>query len=225
VGTIANGQIMSMRQIAIDIMKAHPDQPKGEVVQLISKSIGRSPGEARSFYDYIVKNGLAQGEGTVHSLPHEKPRSYLEAIKMLRDHLGVANSNGEAIIQLMRDLSNFDAIGRTATSKTLKRYNRCVSQKAYDWISHCSSFDQWHEATTNEHSAPINIMLKWIIERSPSITDEEIEQIFHDNPVCTVLKDPENDLLRKLGYHSSGTRRARYAAAGIEIIYLSKDPW
>jgi hypothetical protein len=138
--------------------------------------------------------------------------------------VALPNPNAAAIIQLIRDLSTFDAIGRTASSATLKAYNRCVSKKAYDWMNRCSSFEEWNEATVNEHSTLVKIMLQWVVDRLPAITDNEIEAIFHDNPVCTVLIEPEDNLLKRLGYRSSGVRTERYAAAGIDMIYLSEDP-
>ena len=69
---------------------------------------------------------------------------------MLRENLGSANSDPDVVDQLMRDLSNFDAMSQPGNSYKLKMKNRCISQKALDLMSRCSSFDQWHEQTTNE---------------------------------------------------------------------------
>ena len=145
---------------------------------------------------------------------------------MLRENLGSANSDPDVVDQLMRDLSNFDAMSQTGNSYKLKMNNRWVSQKAFDLMSRCSSFDKWQEQTTNEHSTPITVLQKQIVGRLHSITNEEIMRMFHDNPVCTVTNE-EDARLRGLGHHSRGTREVRYAASGgvgIDIIELPKKP-
>lgn len=221
---------MSMRQTAIDVMKANAARPMGEVLPLIAAAIKRSIGEARRYYRWIVTHdrapGVLQAGWIVFSSPYETPRSCAEAIAMLRENLGSANSDPDVVDQLMRDLSNFDAMSQPGNSYKLKMKNRCISQKALDLMSRCSSFDQWHEQTTNEHSTPINVLQKQIAERLHSITDEETMQMFRDNPVCTVTNE-EDARLRHLGYHSCGTRDVRYAAnggAGIDMIQLLEKP-
>ena len=51
----------SKRQIAIDIMNANSDKPMAEVLVLIAKANGFDVGTARSYYVYLVKNGMAKG--------------------------------------------------------------------------------------------------------------------------------------------------------------------
>jgi len=148
-------------------------------------------------YNWIVEHGLAPGElrdgRVVYSSQYKAPRDCLDAVKMLREHLASAASDPGDVDQPMRDCSNFDemgdvANGRTVDSKTLKQHNVLVSKAAHEFMSQCSSFEQWHEATINEHSTPINVMREWIKNGLRSVTVEEIIKYFHDNPVCTILK-------------------------------------
>ena len=224
---------MSMRQDAIEIMKAHPGKPTEVVIPLIATKIERSIPFARRMYHWIVEHGMAPGDlrtGRIaFSLRRSAPRDYTDALKQLREHLLSPTSDPEDVDQLMRDCSNFDAIGslangRTITSMTLKQYNRCVSERAHRYMTECSSFEQWDKATTNEHSTPVGVMRLWITERLHSITDEEIRVYFCDNPVCTILIDPEDNLLRSLGYHTRGTKDIRYTAAGIKMVRLANEP-
>ncbi len=155
----SRGIRMNLRQTAADIMKANADRPMGEVLPLIAAAIKRSKGEARSYYRWIVTHdrapGVLQAGWIVFSSPYETPRSCVEAIAMLRENLGSANSDPDVVDQLLRDLSNFDAMSQPGNSYKLKMNNRCMSQKALDLMSRCSSFDQWNEQTTNEHSTPM----------------------------------------------------------------------
>jgi hypothetical protein len=148
---------------------------------------------------------------------------------MLREHLASTASDPGDTIQLMRDCSNFDAMGDLASGRrvdsfTLKQHNALLSKGAREFMDQCSSFEQWHKATTNEHSTPINVMQEWIRERLYSITDEEIMSYFRENPVCTVLIYPEDKKLRDLGFHASGTIKDRYRHAGIELERLAQKP-
>jgi hypothetical protein len=219
--TLAAGSSVNMRQNAIAIMRDNAEQPMAEVLPMIAKANGFSIGKARSYYRYVLTHGLAPGElqagWTIFSVKYETPRSCEEAVKILRRRLGEPDSDPAVIIQLMRDLSNFAAMGQSGDSYALKMHNTCVSKKALDLMDRCASFGQWHQQTTNEHSTPISVLLKQIVDRLRAITDEEIKQLFRDNPVCTVTKE-EDAKLRELGYHSSGTRQVRYEAAGIAII-------
>ena len=52
---------MSMRQTAIDVMKANAARPMGEVLPLIAAAIKRSIGEARRYYRWIVTHDRAPG--------------------------------------------------------------------------------------------------------------------------------------------------------------------
>ena len=146
---------------------------------------------------------------------------------MLRRNLGSRNSDPEVLDQLMRDLSNFDAIGELGDSRKLKMRNRRMSQDAFDLIGRCSSFGHWHKLTTNDHSTPINVLQKQIVEGLLSITDDEIARMFRDNPVCTVTNE-ENNKLVELGFQSRGTYKERYAAeggAGIVIVTSPLKPY
>ena len=158
----------------------------------------------------------------VYSMHYEEPLSYDAAIEALRAHFSVQNSNKGAIIQLMRDISNFDVIGRTADFSTLKKHNTNLSQRAYDFRTQCYSFDDWDKATTNEHSAPIKVMLRWIFERDLR-TNNEIKRYVEANPVCTILWEENGRIPNH--YRSSGTRDVRYPAAGIIIIKSPIPPY
>jgi transcriptional regulator with XRE-family HTH domain len=226
---------MSLRQTAIEVMETQSGRPAEEVILLIAEKLQRPRSYAKAMYNWIVEHGLAPGElrvgRVVYSSKYKAPRDYSDALKMLREHLASDASDPGDIDQLMRDCSNFDAIGdvangRTVDSKTLKQHNTLVSKGAHEFMSQCTSFEQWHEATINEHSTPINVMRDWIKQRLHSITDEEIMKYFRDNPVCSILKYPEDKLLREhpLGYHASGTIERRYPAAGIELVRLPKKP-
>ena len=65
----------SMRQTAIDVMKANPDRPMGEVLPLIAAAVKRSIGEARKFYRWIVTHdrapGVLQSGWRVFSSPYQ----------------------------------------------------------------------------------------------------------------------------------------------------------
>ena len=159
----------------------------------------------------------------VYSMHYVKPLSYDAAIEALRAHFSVPNPNPEAKIQLMRDISNFDVIGRWADSFTLKKYNLNLSQSAYDFRTKCYSFDDWNKATTNEHSTPRNVMMDWIFKQLDSITNDEIKRYVEANPVCTILWE-ENERIPSR-YRSSGTRDVRYPAAGIIIIKSPISPY
>jgi hypothetical protein len=228
-----SGYKMSMRQEAIKVMTAQSGRPVEEVVSLVAEKIKKPRSYAKGMYHWIVEHGMAPGElrvgRVVYSSKYKSPRDFLDAVKMLREHLESDASDPGDIDQLMRDCSNFDAIGdvangRTVDSKTLKQHNTLVSKGAHEFMSQCRSLEQWREATTNEHSTPINVMREWIKQQLHSIPDEEIMHYFHANPVCTILKYPEDKLLRDLGYHTSGTKELRYPAAGIELVRLPEKP-
>lgn len=51
----------SKRAIAIEIMNSNAKLPMSEVLPLIAKANGIDVGAARSYYVYIVKNGMAKG--------------------------------------------------------------------------------------------------------------------------------------------------------------------
>lgn len=52
----------SKRAIAIEIMNSNAKLPMSEVLPLIAKANGIDVGAARSYYVYIVKNGMAKGK-------------------------------------------------------------------------------------------------------------------------------------------------------------------
>jgi len=60
-------------------------------------------------------------------------------------------------------------------------------------------------------------MLKQIVERLSSITDEEIWKMFRDSPVYTVTIE-EDTRLTGLGYQSSGSRVVRYKEIDTEEL-------
>lgn len=51
----------SKRGIAIEIMNSNAKKPMAEVLELIAKANGIDTGAARSYYVYLVKNGMAKG--------------------------------------------------------------------------------------------------------------------------------------------------------------------
>lgn len=52
---------MSKRSDAIEIMKANPSLPMGDVVALIADRIGVTDANAKSYYRWIVQHGMAPG--------------------------------------------------------------------------------------------------------------------------------------------------------------------
>lgn len=161
-------------------------------------------------------------------------RNYSDALRLLRKLLASVAADPEArvqedLIQLIRDCSNFDAMGQLAndrrvTSWRLKEHNIVVSKRAFEFMDQCSAFKDWHEAATNEHSTPRNVMQEWLVQHFSTITDEEAMEYFRDNPVCSILKDPEEDLLRTKGWRQRGTIKERYQDVGIQLVCLLQKP-
>jgi hypothetical protein len=219
-----------MRQDTIAVMKAHPGRPASEVIPLVARRIARSLSYAGGIYDWAVAQGEAPGElrngRRVYRFKYTTPHDHADARRLLREALTSDAADPDAVTQLMRDCSNYDAMGdaangRTVGSDMLKQHNTLVSKRARALMSRCRSFKQWHELTWNEHSTPVSVMREWIKQKPR--TDEEIVAYFRDNPVCTVLKE-EDQLLTDRGYHAMGTRDVRYRAAGIEIERLEQIP-
>lgn len=219
------------RWTAINLMRDMKGQSPEEICTAIyAVGLHKSYSEAVSFYNWAIKNGYVERYAAhptrsgvrpvVYSLHYEKPTSYDSAIEALRKHLAIENPNRGALTQLMRDLSNFDSIGRTADSYTLKQYNRRISHNAYKAMDNYSS---WHDNTTNEHSTPVTVMLEWIKLRLTYVTNEQIKNYFNENPICTILSS-ENDNIPN-HYRSSGIYKVRYASAGIVIIESPKHPY
>lgn len=52
----------SKRAVAIEIMNANANKSMAEVLELISQANGIDNGAARSYYVYLVKNGMAKGQ-------------------------------------------------------------------------------------------------------------------------------------------------------------------
>jgi hypothetical protein len=52
----------SKRGIAIEIMNSNANKPMAEVLELIATANGIDTGAARSYYVYLVKNGMAKGK-------------------------------------------------------------------------------------------------------------------------------------------------------------------
>lgn len=52
----------SKRQVAIEIMNSNAKKPMAEVLELIAKANGINVGAARSYYVYLVKQGMAKGQ-------------------------------------------------------------------------------------------------------------------------------------------------------------------
>ena len=51
----------SKRAVAIEIMNSNAKKPMAEVLELIATANGIDTGAARSYYVYLVKNGMAKG--------------------------------------------------------------------------------------------------------------------------------------------------------------------
>jgi len=51
----------SKRQVAIEIMNSNSKKSMAEVIALIAQANGLSSGAARSYYTYLVKQGMAKG--------------------------------------------------------------------------------------------------------------------------------------------------------------------
>ena len=177
--------------------------------------------------------GIPSGQ-SVYVYKYTGNTHYDDAVRQLREYLKMLPTgtvDPDAVSQLMRDCSNYDAIGERAnggriSSATLKKYNKRVSQKAINFMKECSGFEEWHGVTINEHPTPINVMRNHIGERLTKMTNNDIKHYFQDNPVCTVLTS--EDQLLNIQHRATGTGEERYSAAGIEIAKLNsypKDMW
>jgi hypothetical protein len=206
--------MLTMRQEAIAIMKANPKGPMNTVLELIKRTINRPP---LSYYKFIVRNGLAPGENLWDpEVEYLKPNTPSESIALLRRCLGRLRT--DTVRQVVRDLSNFDAIGRPASSPEVKRYNRCLSQEAFNLMKKCSTFGQWNELVVNEHSTPVKVMLDWLIDHT-SMADDEILQLFKESPLCTITYEEDARLPKSSGWYPE-----RYRAKGIVVTWIAFDP-
>lgn len=103
---------MSKRNQAIEIMKANATLDMNAVVTLIAKAIDVSEANARSYYRYIVKNGLATGN-VVAKVKKAKTKQ-IPAEKMLKD-LGL-----EKVAVPSKDLEEIKAI-KAKNLETLRK--------------------------------------------------------------------------------------------------------
>lgn len=77
----------SKRAVAIEIMNSNATLPMAEVLPLIAKANGIEVGAARSYYVYLVKNGMAQGkvEAAPKAPKAEKPAKAVKAPKAKKE--------------------------------------------------------------------------------------------------------------------------------------------
>jgi hypothetical protein len=80
---IHNEAKMTKRSQAIEIMKANTDKDMATVVKLIATKINVTEANAKSYYRYIVANGLA--EGVVETTKRTAKTKKVPAAKMLTD--------------------------------------------------------------------------------------------------------------------------------------------
>jgi hypothetical protein len=71
----------SKRAVAIEIMNSNAKKPMAEVLALISKANGIDTGAARSYYVYLVKQGMAKG--TIESAPKAPKTAKEKAVKRM----------------------------------------------------------------------------------------------------------------------------------------------
>lgn len=77
-------RIGSKRQVAIDIMNANAKKPMAEVLALISKANDIDTGAARSYYVYLVKQGMAKGKVEAAPKAEKAPKTAKEkAVKRM----------------------------------------------------------------------------------------------------------------------------------------------
>ncbi len=232
---------MSMREDTIAVMRAHPGRPASEVIPLVARRTGRSLSYAGGMYNWAVAQGEAPGElrnrRRVYRFKYTTPRDYADARRLLREALTSDPAAPDAVKQLMRDCSNYDAVGdaangRTVNSGTLKRHNTLVSMRARALMSRCGSFKEWDEQTWNEHSTPVNVMGKWI-EQKPR-TDEEIVTYFRDNPVCARFSRRKTNCSRivatiqreqrKFGIEPPGSRSSGWNRGPCRMKWSAEGP-
>lgn len=77
-------RIGSKRQVAIDIMNENGKKPMADVIALIAKANDIDAGAARSYYVYIVKNGMAKGKIEAAPKAEKAPKAAKEkAVKRM----------------------------------------------------------------------------------------------------------------------------------------------
>jgi hypothetical protein len=77
----------SKRGIAIEIMNSNANKPMAEVLELIATANGIDAGAARSYYVYLVKNGMAKGnvEAKAPKAKAEKPAKEKAVKRMAKE--------------------------------------------------------------------------------------------------------------------------------------------
>jgi hypothetical protein len=128
----------------------------------------------------------------------------------------------QAITYTMRTISNYISFGRDVSSITAKKENLRVSETAFSKIKDLD-IKTWAKETINEHPLPLKVSWEWLKKNSSTITAQNVFDHFLKNPMVTITKEEDQNIL-KLGIRSSGDPEKRYALAGIKIIELRKKP-
>lgn len=124
-----------------------------------------------------------------------------------------------AVVYAMREISNWCAVGKTASSREIKLKNPRMSREAYKkWQT--PPTEDWYKHTTNEHQEPLKQVWEWI-RSSKDVTKEEVLARFQNWPMITVTKDED---VRLHKYRDSEPCE-RYQLAGIEVGLRDKDGW
>lgn len=89
----------SKRAVAIEIMNANADKPMADVLELIAKANGIEVGAARSYYVYLVKQGMAPGKVEAKAKTEKAPKAAKEkAVKrMVKETVAKVKTKAEAV--------------------------------------------------------------------------------------------------------------------------------
>jgi len=127
----------------------------------------------------------------------------------------------QAVIYIMRTISNYCTIDQDAPSSVIKKQNKRMSKGAYKSRKQLPP-KEWVKGTNtiNEHQDPLKYIWKWILDNK-NVSREEVLARFRKWPMVTVTSE-ENKRLRKC----LETRpRERYREAKIIVGQLKGKIW
>jgi hypothetical protein len=102
----------SKRQVAIDIMNANAKAPMAEVLELIAKANGIEVGAARSYYVYLVKQGMAKGKVEAAPKAEKAPKTAKEKTvkRLVKEATAKVKTKAEAIKAVSKTPEEIQAI-------------------------------------------------------------------------------------------------------------------
>lgn len=128
----------------------------------------------------------------------------------------------QAISFSLRVVSNHATIGKDATSATIKKLNRRVSNDAFSLLLE-AGLESFCRHTINEHPMPIVVTWNWLRENAEQLDVASVWKHFLDNKMITVTKD-EDDKIRLSGQMHAGDFQSRYFDLGIFFTELNHSP-